>query len=394
MKQGHHSFLAAAAAAIAVACSDGEVAQADEPAPTEDAVIRGVLALDPRLAVPAFPEFNPPTLEKVELGRRLFYEKALSGNGTQSCGTCHKQSLGFTDGKRLPTGSTGQVHHRNSQGLQNVAYYSTLTWANDGLIDFESQIQVPIRGDNPVELGVSDGLRDEVLERFDADPGYREAFAAAFPESGTGSTIEKVAFALATFCRTLISADSPYDRYIRGNRTALTDPQRRGLALFNGERFECFHCHTGTNLTTSYRDQASDPGSTRRPFFNNGLYNVDGNGSYPSFDQGLYDLTLDPNDRGLFRPPSLRNVALTGPYMHDGSIEALRDVVKHYAAGGRVLDASDYAGDGRTSPLKSGLVRGFQVTEQELDDVVAFLGSLTDESFITNPRFSDPSGPM
>lgn len=350
--------------------------------------------MPPRLAVPAFPEFNPPTLEKLTLGRRLFYEKALSGNGTQSCGTCHIQSLGFADAKRVPTGSTGQEHHRNSQGLQNVAYYSTLTWANDGLGDFESQIPVPIRSDNPVELGVSDGLRDEVLARFDADADYSQAFAAAFPDSPTGATIEKIVFALATFCRSLISADSAYDRYVRGRRSALTDQQRRGLGLFNGERFECFHCHSGTNLTLSYHDFTSDPTSIRRPFFNNGLYNVDGEGSYPSVDQGLYDLTLDPSDRGLFRPPSLRNVALTAPYMHDGSIETLRDVVRHYAAGGRLLETSDHAGDGRTSPLKSGLVRGFQVTEEEIDDVVAFLESLTDESFITDPRFADPSGGM
>ena len=352
--------------------------------------LRAVLGVPARLGVPAFPIDNPPSSEKLALGRRLFYDRRLSANGTQSCGTCHLQRLAFADDKRTPTGSTGQVLRRNSPGLQNAAYYSTLTWANDGLLDFEHQIAVPVRADNPVELGVTDGQRDEVLGRFDADPAYQAAFEAAFPDSPSGATIDKIILALATFCRSLVSADSPFDRYSAGDRTALSEAQRRGLALFNGERFECFHCHSGTNLTVSYRDIRTSPGAARYPFFNNGLYNVDGEGSYPAYDQGLYDLTLDPADRGRFRPSSLRNVALTAPYMHDGSIATLREVVEHYAAGGRVLEASDYSGDGRTSPLKSGLVRGFEASDEEIDDVVAFLESLTDRSFIENPSFADP----
>jgi cytochrome c peroxidase len=378
--------------ALVVACGAGADTEPSTPAVSEQEVVRELLGVPARLPLPAYPDSNLPTAEKVALGRRLFYEKGLSGNGTQSCGTCHLQQRAFADDKRTPTGSTGQVLHRNSPGLQNVAYFSTLTWANGGLRDLETQIPVPIRADNPVELGVSDGLRDEVLARFDTDPAYAAEFADAFPASAPGVTIEKIVLALATFCRTLVSADSPYDNYVGGDRSALNAEQRRGLALFNGERFECFHCHNGTNLTVSYRDMGSDPGNIRYPFFNNGLYNVGGDGSYPAYDQGLYDLTFDPDDRGLFRPPSLRNVALTAPYMHDGSIESLREVVEHYAAGGRVLDSSDYAGDGRTSPLKSGLVRGFRVSEEEIDDVVAFLESLTDSSFINDPRLSDPNG--
>jgi cytochrome c peroxidase len=377
-------------AILVAGCGAGTEAAPSAPPVSEDDAVRVLLGVPAGLAVPAYPDINPPSAEKIALGRRLFYEERLSGNGTQSCGTCHLQERAFADDKRTPTGSTGQVLYRNSPGLQNVAYFSTLTWANDALRDLETQIPVPIRADNPVELGVSDGLRDEVLGRFDADPEYGAAFADAFPDSAPGATIEKVVFALATFCRTLVSADSPYDRYVRGARSALNEQQRRGLALFNGERFECFHCHNGTNLTVSYRDAHSDPGSIRYPFFNNGLYNVDGEGSYPAYDQGLYDLTFDPDDRGLFRPSSLRNVALTGPYMHDGSIETLREVVEHYAAGGRVLESSDQAGDGRTSPLKSGLVRGFPATDEEIDDVVAFLESLTDTTFINDPSLADP----
>jgi cytochrome c peroxidase len=387
------SFCLVTTLALAVsvaACGTDET----EPEDAIEAEYRAILAIPDYLEVPAIPEFNPPTPEKIELGRRLFYDKRLSGNQTQSCASCHEQRFAFADGKKTPTGSTGQVLRRNSLGLANAVYHSTLTWANNGLLQLEDQLQVPIRGDNPVELGVSDGNVGEVLARFDGDPMYAQLFREAFPDSPSNATIEKIVFALATFCRTLVSADSPYDRYQRGDSSALTEQQRRGLGLFNGERLECFHCHSGVNLTSSYRDFHTTPGTVRYPFFNNGLYNVDGEGSYPAHDQGLYDVTLNLGDRGRFRPQSLRNVALTAPYMHDGSIATLEDVVRHYAAGGRNIESGQFAGDGRVSPLKSGLVRGFQITDQEVADVVSFLESLTDQSFIENPAFSDPfAGP-
>ena len=376
--------LAALLCSVFCACAPSQ-------APDESAALRELLALPSRLQLPAIPAFNPLTKAKIVLGRRLFYEKRLSGNQTQSCATCHLQEQGFADGKKTPTGSTGQVLRRNSPGLANVAYFPTFSWANNGLLELEDLLPVPIRGDDPIELGVTDGVREQVLARFDADPTYKALFAEAFPDSVSGATINKIVFSLASFCRTLISGDSPYDRYLTGDETALTAQQRRGLALFNGERFECFHCHRGTNLTVSYRDSNVPPGSVQYAFFNNGLYNVGGQGSYPAYDQGLYDLTLNPKDRGLFRPPSLRNVALTAPYMHDGSIATLREVIMHYAAGGRVLSSGTYAGDGRISPLKSGLITGFTATDEEIDDVVAFLESLTDLRFTQNPAFADSS---
>ncbi|MFO0618399.1 MAG: di-heme enzyme [Polyangiaceae bacterium] len=375
------------AAALGAACEDPPD---DAPPPPDDSALRALLGVPDGLETPVVPAYNPPTAEKIALGRRLFYEKQLSGNGTQSCGGCHAQNLAFADGKISSVGSTGQLGHRNSPGLANVAYFSTLTWANSGLLDLEDQIPVPIRGDNPVELGVNDGVVDEVMARFDADPGYASMFAAAFPESASGATVNKVVYAIASFLRTFLSGGSPYDRFLAGDATALDEQQRRGYALFNGERLECFHCHRGANLTVSYFDVNVPDGSRQTPFFNNGLYNVDGEGSYPAIDQGLYDLTLNPSDRGLFRPPSLRNVALTAPYMHDGSIATLRDVVRHYAAGGRLIESGPNAGDGRISPLKSGLVRGFEISESEIDDVVAFLGALTDPTFLQNPALAPP----
>ena len=363
----------------------------EEAARSQDPELRALLALPAHLEVPFVPDYNPLTAEKIRLGRRLFYDRRLSGNLTQSCADCHFQRLAFADDQRTPKGSTGESLARNSPGLANVAYYSTLTWANNGLLELEDQILVPLTADRPTELGIHDGVRAEVLQRFDDDPSYSAAFAEAFPESSSGATLNKVSFALASFCRSLISGNSPYDRYSQGDKSALSEAQRRGLALFNGEAFECFHCHSGVNLTVSYRDYDSTLGDLKYPFFNNGLYNLGGDGSYPPHDQGLYDLTLRPGDRGLFRPPSLRNVALTAPYMHDGRLATLKDVLRHYARGGTLTSTGAGAGDGRLSPLKSGLVRGFQATEQELDDVVAFLESLTDPDFINAPAFSEPA---
>ncbi|HWA56502.1 MAG TPA: cytochrome c peroxidase, partial [Gemmatimonadales bacterium] len=289
----------------ALGCGDGSTA----PPAGED--VRRLLHLPTHFAVPAVPDYNPVTEAKIELGRRLFYDTRLSGNQTQACATCHEQRLGFSDGLVVPRGSTGQAHPRNSQGLANAAYFTTLTWGNNVLLELEDQIRVPILSDNPIELGVTDGVRAEVLRRFDDDSAYRALFAAAFPQSPPGVTLNQVVFALATFTRTLVSGDSPYDRYYRGDSTALTPQQKRGLLLFNSERLECFHCHSGVNFSTSYRDHRTTPGTITFPFFNNGLYNIGGDGSYPAGNQGLYELTGNPADRGRFRPAGLRNVGLT-----------------------------------------------------------------------------------
>ena len=354
--------------------------------------MRSLLGVPENFELPPIPEFNPPTKEKIELGRHLFYDQRLSMNGSQSCASCHQQDRAFTDGLPRSIGSTGGVHPRNSQGLGNAMYHASLTWSNDGFIWLEDQIEVPLINDNPVELGISDGARDEVFARFSNDPLYQNLFSKAFVGS-TEVSLNKIIFALASFCRTLITGNSDFDRYARGDSTALSDQQKLGLTLFNGERFECFHCHTGINFTVSYRDANSKIEDVKFPFFNTGLYNVGGTGNYPVIDQGLYELTLDLDDRGLFRPQSLRNIELTAPYMHDGSLKTLEEVVEHYARGGTLTTSGPNAGDGRLSPLKSGLVRGFAASPEEKAAVVAFLKSLTDWEFIDNPNHSDPFVP-
>lgn len=373
-------------------CSSSDQPQQAEPlneAQQQELQTRQVLRLPPHFETPYVPDYNPISEAKITLGRHLFYDKRLSGNATQSCASCHHQERAFADDKVFPTGSTGEMHFRNSQSLVNVAWNASYTWAADGLVTLEKQIMVPLTGDRPTELGVHDGIQEDVFSRLEEDEEYRELFALAYPESSSDVTLEKIAFALASFCRSLVSSRSPYDRFLAGDREALTPSQRCGMSLFFGERLECFHCHNGAHLTTSYHDVNRE--ERQLTFFNNGLYNVDQKGSYPAHDQGLYELTLDPRHRGLFRPPSLRNVAVTAPYMHDGSIATLRDVlVEHYAQGGTLRENGPFMGDGRLSPLKSGLIRGFVISDDEIQDVLMFLDALTDEHFLTDPAFADP----
>lgn len=344
-------------------------------------------------ALPAFfpeprvPPGNPMSAGKVELGRHLFHDRRLSGNGTQACADCHVQSRAFTDGLALARGSTGQRHPRNAQGLANVAYHPTLTWANPALVTLEKQMEVPLFGTDPVEMGIDDGNKDEILARLAADPQYPPRFATAYPGVANPITWGGIIHAIAAFQRTLLSGNSRYDQYLRG-AAALTPAQTRGMELFFGEKAECFHCHGSFN----FNDQAIHAGSrtVETPFHNTGLYNVGGTGAFPEPNRGAYELTQDPADMGAFRAPSLRNVEVTGPYMHDGSIATLEEVLDFYAAGGREIRSGPHAGDGRANPYKNDLVNRISLDAQERADIVAFLKTLTDHEFLSDPRFSDP----
>ena len=333
---------------------------------------------------PTVPADNPMTAEKVELGRRLFYDVRLSKNRTQACASCHEQRRAFTDGRPVGIGSTGEAHPRNAQGLANVAYVPTLTWANPLLTTLERQALLPLLGEHPVELGFA-GAETELFERLATEADYAERFARAFPDEAPAISLVTITRALAAFQRTLLSGNSPYDRWVNGDASALSDSAKRGLELFNSEALECYHCHAGFNFSDSVSHAGTAAPET--PFHNTGLYNLDGNGAYPAGNAGLFDVTGRPGDMGRFRAPSLRNLTVTAPYMHDGSIATLRDVITHYAQGGRSKRLT-----GALSPLQSDLVRGFTLSAQETDDLLAFLESLTDDEFLSNPAFSSPFG--
>ncbi len=334
--------------------------------------------LPPGIAPPRVPADNPMTAEKVELGRHLFYDTRLSFNETQSCASCHRQELAFTDGKPHGVGSTGEVHPRGSMSLANVAYSSTLTWAHPSLSSLEEQQLAPLLGDDPVELGMG-GHEDVLLARLAASPVYDELFAAAFPADPDPLTLPRVLEAIASFERTLISFDSPWDRQMLwGERGVVSSEVLAGAELFASQRMGCADCHTEPFFTNAVEFEGREV--VDREFFNTGLYDLDGEGAYPTPNTGVHASTGRPADMGRFRAPTLRNIAVTAPYMHDGSIATLDDVLtEHYMPGGRT-----------DSPLKSDLMLSFGLSPAERASVVAFLHALTDERFLTDPRFADP----
>jgi cytochrome c peroxidase len=296
------------AAAAAVLSASARVGPAEAP---------WVWQLPKGFPAPVVPADNPMSAAKVELGRHLFYDRRLSGNQSFSCSTCHLQQFAFTEPKARSIGSTGDVHPRSSMALGNVAYSPVLTWANPNLRRLEAQALVPMFGDDPVELGLA-GKEQEMLARLRDDPRYRVLVTAAFPGSQGAMTLDQVTKALATFQRTLITGNSRYDRAQRGDRTAMSAAAKRGETLFFDEKTECFHCHGGFNFTgtTMYVGK----GFSEVEFHNTGLYNVGGTGAYPAPNSGLMEHTGDPEDMGKFKAPSLRNIAVTAPYMHDGSV--------------------------------------------------------------------------
>jgi cytochrome c peroxidase len=224
---------------------------------------------------------------------------------------------------------------------------------------------------------------DEVRARLAADADIESRFQAAFPREREPINTANIVAALAEFERTLSSRNAPYDRYLRGDTHALSASALRGKLLFESKRLACVSCHSGALLT----DAASDEPS---PYHNTGLYNLDGKGQVPRDNQGLFEFTHRPLDLGKFRTPSLRNVALTAPYMHDGSLATLDEVLDHYAAGGRSLIEGPYRGVGADSPLKDARITGFSLSPTERTDLLLFLASLSDPQFVQSAIRSNP----
>lgn len=346
--------------------------------------------LPAELPPPQVPADNPMNAAKVELGRWLFYDRRLSGNGTMSCATCHIQSLAFTDGKPRSVGSTGEVHPRSAMSLVNVAYASRLTWANPLLDRLEDQALTPLLGDRPVEMGLENG-EERFTDVLRGESRYSELAGRAFPGDANPHSLLNGVRAISAFIRTINSFDAPYDRYLAGDAGAMSSAAERGMELFFSERLECFHCHGGFNFTDSTSHANTDV--DRVGYHNTGLYNLDGRGAYPPDNTGLFDMTGEVRDMGRFKAPSLRNIAVTAPYMHDGSVATLEDVIANYERGGRLIEEGTQAGDGRLSPFKSEFVTGFELTEAERADLIAFLEALTDETVLTDPRFANPFDP-
>ena len=310
----------------------------------------------PILPVPAagrvvpVPEDNPQTPAKVELGRLLFYDTRLSKDNSVACASCHKPEFAFSDGgKAVSTGIFGRKGTRNAPTLTNVGFRSRLFWEGRSP-RLELQAVGPLMAHD--EMGLEP---EELAQKLGAIPEYTRAFQKVF---GEAPSLKAVTYAIAAFERTLVSYNSPFDRYQAGDDSAMNQAALRGIELFFSEKGDCFHCHVGPDFTD---DQPH----------NIALYTV-----YK--DIGLARATGKDEDVGKFKTPTLRNVALTAPYMHDGSIKTLWEVVQHYNRGGEPNLNADV------------LIRPLGLTDQEVDDLVAFLESLTDRSFTTNPAFLPP----
>ncbi len=337
--------------------------------------------LPPGFPRPVVPANNPMSAAKVEVGRYLFYDKRMSGNGKQSCGSCHRQELAFTDGLAHARGSTGEVHPRSSMSLVNVAYAPRLTWANPTLDSLEEQALTPMLGEHPIELGLK-GHEGEFLSVLRRDPLYQRLFAEAFPVVPSDGrdvyTLDRVTKAIAAFERAIVSMRSPYDRYRwGGDSTALSESAKRGeLIFFSSERGGCFQCHGGWNFSAvSFEDDKSGQSVSSRDgiFFNTGV------SRYAEPNRGLFERTGAPQDVGRFRAPTLRNIAVTAPYMHDGSMTTLAQVVDHYAAGGVMPHAN-----------QSRLLRPLPLSAHDKSDLIEFLESLTDQELLRDSRWKDP----
>ena len=334
------------------------------------------------------PADNPMSAAKVDLGRALFYDTRLSGNRTQSCASCHTQSSAFTDSRALSRGSTGEVHPRNALALANAAWNTTYNWAHPNERTLEHQMRTPIFGTNPVELGVNDSNQAEVLARFQMDTAYASRFASAFAGQPQPVNWDNIIKSIAAFQRTLISTGSRYDQAEAG-QAALTPQETRGKVLFFSKQAQCAQCHGSPNFNDQFNtalQPQSSPG-----FHNTGLFNIGGTGAYPAPNRGVYEFTQQAADMGRFRAASLRNVELTAPYMHDGSIGTLEAVLDFYAAGGRDVGNGLYAGDGRRNPYKDPRISQIQLNDQDKADLVAFLKTLTDHDFVNNPAFGAPT---
>jgi cytochrome c peroxidase len=302
------------------------------------------LAASAQSWLPPHPAADP---DQALLGRYLFYDQRMSVNHTQSCATCHRQELAFTDGRAVSIGATGESHTRSAMSLVNVAFSSLLTWSDPAMRSLEKQALLPMLGRHPVELGLS-GHEEDFLRELRLDPVYCELFPKAFGDAHDSFTMENVARAVAAFERTIVSARSPYDRYHFGGETgAISDAAKRGEVVFFTDPIAgCYRCHNGFNFT----------------------------------DGQYHNTALYPGDARKFKTPTLRNVALTAPYMHDGSVATLADAIDNYAAGGRAL----------TNPHKDARLRGFPITAQNKKDLLAFLEALTDAEVLHDPRFANP----
>lgn len=306
-----------------------------------------VLKVPPGFPDPVIPEDNQLTAQRVALGKKLFFEPILSLDSSLSCGSCHFQHLAFSDSVAVSPGVHGKLGMRNAPSLANVAYNSSFFW-DGGVPTLEMQVIAPVETEEEMHLSFV-----VAVERLKQHPEYPKLIQAAYQREVDVFSITR---AIAAFERTLISGNAKYDQHVNKSGSTLSSTEELGRQLFFSDSLQCSSCHSGFNFTSG-------------EIVSNGLFKKGDS------DPGRMRITLREEDEGKFKIPSLRNVALTSPYMHDGRFNSLEEVLVHYASGGY------------PHPNKSEKVRGFSLTKQETSAVIAFLHTLTDTSFVKNNAF-------
>ncbi|MFY7965328.1 MAG: cytochrome c peroxidase [Chitinophagaceae bacterium] len=313
-----------------------------------------------------------------ELGHYLFFETKLSINNTKSCASCHNPAFAFSDGYRTSVTSLGENVLRNSPSLMNSIYLKKYDWANTNASSLEMQIKRPLYSNHPIELGLDKHINDLIVF-FKGDSLYKALFRKAYPNSDTLFTLTQIENAIVAYEKTLVSQSSQFDK------GELSPSAYSGLNLFSSQKLKCISCHPPPYFTL-----ATNTNNTDSIYINIGLYNVDNKNKYPTNDNGIYSITKQPKDDGKFKIPSLRNVMLTAPYMHDGSIASIEEVIEMYARGGRNIDYGNFKGDGKLNTNKNKLITGFELSEKEKKDLINFLTSLTDSSIFYKQSFLNP----
>ncbi len=316
---------------------------------------------------------------KNELGHYLFFDKRLSIDKKLSCSTCHDPSLAFTDGYKVSLNSHAEKLLRNAPSLLNIGARTSFNWANSKITTLQQQMEIPMFGTHPVELGIKDH-EDEIIKRLISDSKYKKMLRNVFGRDLSSIRIAGIIDAIAGYVHSLNSRQSRYDQFLQSrDSTLLSEKEWIGLQLFNSDSIECSACHGGKDFFEPSRGGE---------FANIGLYNC--NGSYPISDSGLQMEDGDIDYNGVFRIPSLRNIAVTGPYYHDGSEESLINILKNYERQGRMVNFGDCQGDGSQHPLTDGRLQKFKLTEDQRESLIAFLNTLTDTSYLSNPYFRNP----
>jgi len=319
-----------------------------------------------------------------ELGRHLFFEKKLSLNQMKSCASCHSPELAFSDGYRRSVGTLGDNLLHNAPSLINCSRLRFFDWANPIAHTVQDQIKRPLFNEHPAEMGLQYSLQ-AIKDFISRDSTYRSLIRKAYPGSDGNLNVSQIIDCICDYEGCLNASGSKFDRYLN-HQGALSPSELNGYALFSSERLQCIRCHALPDFTKA--TISSDPDSV---FFNTGLYNVGNQNRYPARDLGLERFTKQATDNGKFKVPSLRNVILTAPYMHDGSVNTIEEVIDHYASGGRNVDYGPDQGDGRKNALKSPRIQGFALSKTEKQDLINFLYTLTDSSIFSNPTFQNPN---